>query len=316
MLESIRGNSPLINIVAGDQLRPGDVISARVVSREGAGRFRLIWNGRSLLADSQINLKTGMIIQARVEGSSGALMLRLLGNAGNAAAASQGALSGGGSLFSLLSAAMLRAGLPLPGDAEAARRAALLERTRGSRIRMARLYSELVSKGADPTAGFLEELEAVLSSHDSRDGGKHKHRQSRSFEPPAREERVNEPLLDLLGAVDGRDGRWVFAKSREALGDREFDLTWKIRDGRVPALALTVRDGERVFEFLLEGLDDVRLAVYSDDDDQVPVEIWRTFRERLALMNIRVDDTISPMNESDGFTPGAGEVIRTLERRR
>jgi hypothetical protein len=154
MLESIRGNSPLIDIVAGEKLRPGDVISARVVSREGAGRFRLIWNGRSLLADSQLNLKTGMTIRARVEGSSGALMLRLIGDAATAAAVSQGAPSGGSSLMSLLSAAMLRAGLPLPGDAEAVRQAALLERTRGPRIRMARLYSELISKGADPTAGF------------------------------------------------------------------------------------------------------------------------------------------------------------------
>jgi len=316
MLESIRGNSPLIDIVAGEKLRPGDVISARVVSREGAGRFRLIWNGRSLLAESQLNLKTGMTIRARVEGSSGALMLRLIGDAGTGAAVSQGAPSGGGSLMSLLSAAMLRAGLPLPGDAEAVRQAALLERTRGPRIRMARLYSELISKGADPTADFLEALEAVLSDSDSRGGGKHKRRQSGFYEPPAPEERSNEPLLDLLGAVDGRDGRWVFAKSRKALGDREVDLTWKIRDGRVPALALTVRDGERVLEFLLEGLDEIRMAVYSDDETQIPIEIWKTFRERLALMNIHVDDTISPMNESDGFTPGAGDVIRHLEMRR
>jgi hypothetical protein len=60
----------------------------------------------------------------------------------------------------------------------------------------------------------------------------------------------------------------------------------------------------------------MRMAVYSDDETQIPIKIWKTFRERLALMNIHVDDTISPMNESDGFTPGAGDVIRNLEMRR
>ena len=88
-----------------------------------------------------------------------------------------------------------------------------------------------------------------------------------------------------------------------------MEMVWKFRRGISPALALTVHDGSRTLEFLLEGLDHTRLTVFSDRPEQYRREsTWRRFRQRLALMNIEVDDTILPIEESDGFTPGTGET--------
>jgi hypothetical protein len=105
----------------------------------------------------------------------------------------------------------------------------------------------------------------------------------------------------------------MFRRLSRRLGDDDMHMTWKVRDKPVPALALTIRDGNRTFEFLLEGRKPTQMTVYAGHGTHVDDSAWAAFRHRLALMNVEVDDTISAISESDGFTAGAGETIRDLE---
>ena len=120
----VRGNFQITNIIAGDKLRSGDFINARVKSVLPNGRFLLNWNGRVLTAK-----------RARVERRSGGFFLHLVDSKKTAPPI----LNSQTATRTLLSAALLRAGLPLPNEAEAARRVALLNRTKGHRVRQARL---------------------------------------------------------------------------------------------------------------------------------------------------------------------------------
>ena len=312
MPDPVRGNFQLFNIVAGDKLRSGDVISVRIQTILPDGRFRLLWNGRTLTARSHLNFHPGQIIRARVERNSGGFFLHLLDSKFKTPHAASPQASTG----TLLSAALLRAGLSLPGNSEAVRRAALLTRTKGSRVRMARLYAELLSKGSDPTADFLESVDTAFSG-EGRD-----HRSGSWPQPPESEELKGElteegddpdSLINLLNNVSGHRDNWMFRRLVRRLGEDEIRMVWKIRRGMDPALALTVYDGSHTFEFLMEGLDKTRLSVYVDDDTEIDEKLWNSFCESLALMNVKVDDTILSITKSDGFTPGTGEAVRNLE---
>lgn len=319
MPDPISGNLQLINIIAGDKLRPGDLISARVQEILPDGRYKLLWNGKTLTAQSLVTLKHGQIIRARVEGRPGNLLLHLIRSKSETAVNNTLQISS----RTLLTAALLRAGLALPQEAETARRAALLNRTRGTRTRMARLYAELLSKGSDPTADFLESVDSVLSGNHRRDGGQKQHRGWPH--PPEKEELKNDlvgdiedidPIINLLNNIPGKRDSWLFSSFVRNLGKDDVHLTWKIRNGLNPALALTVRDGSRSFEFLMEGLDTTRMSVFVDDGVEIDRKQWNSFRKNLALMKIQVDDTILSIDESDGFTAGTGKTVRDLEGRK
>jgi hypothetical protein len=198
-----------------------------------------------------------------------------------------------------------------------------LSRTKGIQIRVARTYAELLAKGSDPTADFLESLDLLFSRDDSDDSPKGRKEGREWRRVPSPEEIADEisdnhendvPLLNLINNVPGKTGHWMFARNSRRLGGRNMEMVWKFRRGISPALALTVFDGRRTLEFLLEGLEHTRMAVFSDRPEQFDAKVWRTFRERLALMNIEVDDTILPIDFSDGFTPGTGETVRDLEK--
>jgi len=282
--------------------RSGDLVTARVKSILPGGRYRLILNRHTVIARSNLVFEEGQRIRARfVRNSSGIYLHLLESKPGLMYRGFAGASAG-----TMLSAALIRAGLPLPGEIEGARRAALLERTRGARKKMARLYAELLAKGADPNAEFLEMLNRSFS-----EGGNK--RQGRWSTPPGGSQLSdefrnsdidNDPLLNLL-AYDcrGNDG-WSFIRLKKILGNREIRMMWKIRKGIDPALALTIQDGKRIFEFLMEGLEKTRMTVFSDSREEINLETWNSFRESLALLNIEVDDDILAPRDSDGFTPG------------
>ncbi len=321
MPEPVRGNLQLTNIIAGDKLRPGDLISARVRDVLPDGRYRLVWNGRILTAKSHLTLQTGQFLRARVEGKPGGLLLHLL----NTNSKTSETPMPQASIKTLLSAALLRAGLSLPEDVETVRRAALLNRTKGRRVRMARLYAELLSKGADPTADFLESVEAALSGNGKYRNGEGRNKGRGNWQsPPGPEELADElaaespdpePLINLLNKIPAEGDRWFFRHLMRKLNEEDIQLTWKIRKGLNPALALTLKDGARTFEFLLEGLDKTRLSVFADEEVEIDQKQWDSFRKNLTLMNIEVDDTILSIGESDGFTPGTAEVVQDLEGR-
>lgn len=271
-----------INPAGRTDFRPGTVVSLRVLESHPGGRFTLLWNSERISAVSRLKLNIGEVIRARVEGKPGALRLRLLPS-----------------------------GAEPPRTAEAEGLAALFSRVRGRRRALARLYAELLTRGAQPGADFLDTLYTRLFDPlgDSR---KIKPRSwvgvpsgdalAEEFAP----EEGDDPLLELFGSVDGASGSWRFKRLRRRMGGRETDSILKIRRGSPPALALTVHDGERTFEFLLEGRGEMRLMVFSDNPDSVNVEEWRQFRNHLASMSVHVNDAILPIERSDGFTAGDG----------
>lgn len=312
MTEPIRFENQSINIIAGDKLRPGDVISARVTEILPGNRFRILWKGRPLTAESQLNLIKGQVIKARVEAGPFGTTLKLM--AKGSETSGQSSLNPVSSPVTLspvqqLISAFLKASMPLPSEEQLQRLSRLLSRTKGSMPRLARLQADLISRGADPSADFLEALEELLSASgrrkDSREGGSH---QQRNLPDPDKlremlENQKEDLLLKLINSEGGKPESWKFTRTT-LKNDDSINLSWKIRRGHRPAMSLTVHDGSRTFEFLLEGLNPGRMAVFSDNYDEIDSITWKTFRERLSLMNISVDDTLSSMDVSDGFTPG------------
>jgi hypothetical protein len=319
-----------IEIDAGIEMRPGDLVSVRVKDVLPGGRLGLLWRGRTITAKTNLFFRPGQVLTAKVELREGGMRLRLV-DARAGADVKGAAVSGRGveniATRALLSSALLRAGLPLPDDSEIARRTALLERTKGRRLLMARLFAELFSKGADSGADFLEAVGGILDGGGDRrgrgsGGGGGPMREWRH--PPgagelsseAAEEGSDEnPLLALMSEAGGRSGDWAFRRMRRRLGGRDMDLVWKIRGGSNPAVALTVRDGERVFEFLMEGSEFPSISCFTDGKTAVDEKAWNNFRDRLALLNFTVSDTLLTIGESDGFTSGALEAARNLEER-
>jgi len=321
MPDPVNGNFHLLNIGPGDRLRPGDIVAARVKAVFPGGRFQLYCNGRLLTAKSSLSFHPGQIIRARVELNGKELHLHLL----NSRSKLNQKIFQRESTERLLPAALLRAGLSLTGEAETRRRAALLSRTRGSQLRMTRLYAEMLAKGVDPGAAFLESLDSMFSGG----SGGHKSGSWKSLPDPEelREELCgdssekneisdeNDTLLDLINDVPGKKNPWMFRRLTRSFADRDYRMVWKIRRGMDPALALTVYDGKRTFEFLIEGLENPHLAVYVDENTDIDEKHWKSFRETLALMNFAVDDTLLPISSSDGFTAGSEKVLEDLEGR-
>jgi len=313
MPDPVSGHFHLLNISSGDKLRPGDIVSARVRAVLPAGRFQLYCNGRLLTAKSSLVFHKGQVLRVRVEQNGRGLSLHLL----NGRSEISQKISQAQTAERLLPAALLRAGLSLTGEGEARRRAALLSRTRGSRLRMTRLYAEILAKGADPGAAFLESLDNLLSGDSG--GRRSRHWQSLPRGDELREElcgessEENDTLLNLLNEVPGKKSNWMFTRLDRSFSDHDYRMVWKIRRGMDPALALTVYDGKRTLEFMMEGLEKPHMAVYTDEETQIDEKQWKSFRKTLALMNIAVDDTILPISCSDGFTAGSEKVLEDLE---
>jgi len=321
MSDPVRGNLRLHSVIPGQRMRSGMIITARINDILPDGRVRLHWNGRILTARSHLNLKPGQLIRASVERTRRGVSLHVTHRE---SAFVHRPRAPSFMPQTMLTAALIRAGLSSPDEGEVARKSALLSRTKGRTLRVSRTYAELLAKGADPTAGFLETLDLLFSDQDtdSRQGSRKKHREALDMlnPGPLSQEMMDDAgeavlLWQLLNPIPGKTGQWVFARNSLKLGGDTVRMVWKIRRGMNPALALTVYDGDRTLEFLLEGLDNTRLSVHSDSLEKVNKSIWRKFRESLALMNIDVDATIRPIDESDGFTPGVGRLIHDLEKR-
>jgi len=313
MPDPVNGKFHLINISPGDKLRAGDIVNARVKAVLPNGRFHLYCNGRLLTAKSSLHLHQGQSIRGKVVQNGSTLFLQLSDNQSK---------SKGMALFQqssdvLLSASLLRAGLSLSGGVEDQRRAALLRRTRGPRLRIARMYAELLAKGTDPGALFLEHLDNLFSGHDKHHGSRHwptlPQPEELQEELCGDSDENSEKLLNLINNVPGKRDSWMFQKLVRKFKEGELKMVWKIRQGINPALALTVYDGNRTLEFLMEGLDHTRLTVYADEETVIDEKKWNSFRKNLALKNFVVDDTLLPISRSDGFTPGSDEVMQNLE---
>ncbi len=291
--------------------KTGQLVTARIKSVLPDGKYRLILNKHSVIARSNLVFREGEQIRARFIRGSNGIYLHLLESRPELARPGFSGESAG----AMLSAALIRAGLPLPDDIEGARRMALLKRTKGIGKRMARLYAELLAKGTDPNANFLEMIDQAFSEGGNR-------RQGRWSAPPESSQLSAEfcsadididPLLNLL-AYDSRekDG-WNFVRLKKNFGDCEIRMMWKIRKGIDPAIALTIQDGKRNFEFLMEGLEKTRMAVFSDSRAEIDIGIWNSFCESLASLGIKVDDAILELHNSDGFTPENPALAGSLE---
>ncbi|PIE04458.1 MAG: hypothetical protein CSA76_04185 [Spirochaetales bacterium] len=312
---------------AGRSVRPGDVVSVRVAEVLPGNRFRILLGGRSLNAGSSIPLRAGQIIRAQVDRSGPLLRLRILQpevSRPSLPSSQTAALTP----KAALTAAFLKAAMALPAESVLNRMSALLGRANGSRKRLARLYADLVSRGAEPSADFLEAVDELF--HGSREGGQeggregggfggeNKNRHSGWKEPPSASQCQQDfsedkdeqaPLIHLINQTDAKGDTWQFRRSRRRLGEDTVDLTWKIRQGSPPAMALTVQDGARRLEFLLEGLQPVNLTVYASENTEIPSELWNNFCERISLKNIQVNGTIQSMELSDGFSSDSGEAV-------
>ena len=315
-------NIQSINPAARASLPLGTIVSLRVVESQPGGRFTLLWNSRRISASSRLKLNIGQIIRARVEGSRSALRLRLLPIPG-APESLKVPRSAVPSLRSILSSSLLRAGSALPGEAEAERRLALLSRTRGRPQAAARLYAELLTRGADPTADFLEALyRRLFGSFGDLTGDSKSKPRSWDGLPSAdtlaeefgRREDAD-PLLELLGNIQGNSGSWRFKRLRRRINGRTAELILKFRRGSPPAMALTVHQGGRTFEFLLKGSRPMQLRVFSDHPDSVNQQDWKEFRDSPALTAVDVHDVILPIEQSDGFTIGALQAAEEMEER-
>jgi len=308
----VPGSLRISRLITRLGFRTGDFVTARIKSVLSDGRYRLILNKHTVIARSNLVFREGQIIRARFASGRGGIYLHLLESRPELTNKSLAGASTG----AILSAALIRAGLPLPEEIEGTRRTALLRRTRGIRKRMARLYAELLAKGADPKADFLEMVSKSFS-----EGGKR--RKGRWPTPPGSSQISDEfrntdididHLLSLLACGSRGDGGWFFVRLKKILGDSEIRMMWKIRKGINPALALTIQDGKRNFEFLMEGLEKTRMAVFSDSETEIDTKIWHSFRETLASWGIEVDDTILTLHDSDGFTPDNLPPAGSLEK--
>ena len=305
VIEPSSSSSRIISISTGSRLRPGDVVSARISDVLTGNRFRIVLNGRTLTAESRLTLRKGQMIRARVEQSGSGTVLRLM-DSGRVPARSHGRAPDA-SPRQILTAAFLKAALALPEEADMQRMSALLDRSRGRKLRLARLQADLVSRGADPSADFLEAVEELLSGDEGdngRTGGGRKRWPGIPAPPELSsdlQDETTEPLLQLLNGSPGKGRNWTYHRFERVVGDRRYLMTMKIRHGREPLLALTVRDAGRTMEFILNGLNPVRMSVFSDSETEPDAAKWTLFRQRLSLMKIHVDDTISSMEASDGF---------------
>jgi len=297
----ISGSFKVSSLIAKLGLQTGDLVTARVKSVLPDGRYRLILNKHAVIARSELVFKENQQIHARFARGKNGIYLHLLESRPLPARPDLA----GGSAGTMFSAALIRAGLPLPDEIEGARRAALLRRAKGMRKRMARLYAELLAKGADPNAGFLEMVNQAFSKGGNGWRGRWPTPpKGRELSDEFRNADIdNDPLLDLLAYDSRGNNGWRFIRLKKILGDREIRMMWKIRKGLDPALALAIHDGKRNFEFLMEGLERTRMAVFSDSGTEINFRIWNSFRESLATLGIEVDNAILTLRDSDGFTP-------------
>ena len=324
MAEPLRVQTHSINIVAGDRMRPGDVLSVRVGQQLPGNRYRIHWNGQILTAETHLSLKEGSVLRARVEQGNTGLSLRLLQQDAGTTSPLRTAVPSSGtdglpeplSPRESLVRAFLASSLSLPPESVMRRLSALLGRTRGLRERIARLQALLYARGAEPSADFLEYLDSVLSPRDGR-GDFRDGRGKRNWASPPDPESLRDEmrnlddsgtdsggLFSLMNQASRKDRDWLFHSSCHLMDDEELNLVWKIRRGVDGGLALAVQDGDRRMEFLLDGRNPVRMAVYAGQNSGVTPGKWNEFRDRLSLMNIAVDDTLQPMEASDGFAPG------------
>ena len=323
MVDAVRPVHRLIPVKAGASLRSGQIISAHVDSLLSGGRVKLSLYGKSLIAKTSLFLKPGQSIRASVEAVPGGWRLRVFSGADSP---KNRPVAAEITPRQLLSAALLRAGLPVPDAAELERQALLLGRSRGERSRLARLYAELRSKGADPSADFLEYLDAVLSPQgDRKNPGNHSSPQREWHKPPDAGQLADElgekdtitenedAVLQLFSGAEGHDGTWVVRRFSRTLDRQTVSVVVKFRQGSAPAMALTIQDGERLFEFLIEGLDPPGLKVYTSENVEIDPDNWKSFHDRLALMKILLSDTILAYTESDGFSRAADETSYILE---
>ncbi len=305
MIQENSAVSTSLNVISGGKLRPGDIVSAKIVEILPGSRFRISLGTRTITAESHLHLTKGQVIRAAVERSGSGTILRIMDSR-------QGpADSGSGNSFtmtrSLLTNAFLKTAIALPGEGEIQRMSALLHRSKGSKVRLARLQADLVARGADPSADFLEALEELLGGEDEdNDSGRSPGRRWPEVPDPdeLKDELQNEEQEDLLRLINSSPSRgesWWYQRFSRDLDGRKLSMTWKIRKGGKPGMALTVKDSGRTFEFSLVGRNPVRMTVFSDSGEKIGAEKWTSFRKSLSLKNIHVDDTIFPIEASDGF---------------
>ncbi len=150
--------------VALRQFRSGDVVSVRVAEVFTGNRFRIQLGGQSMTARSTLPLRAGQLIRVHIEKSAGAVTLRILQSDLFPSASNNSPLTPAEALVR----AFIDASLALPPDVTLSRMRALLSRTKGNAARMARLYVDLVSRGAEPSADFIEAVDGLL--HGNEDG--------------------------------------------------------------------------------------------------------------------------------------------------
>jgi len=301
-----------VKLKSGIKLYPGSVIRAEVLSGS-SGKVKLLWNSGIIKAESSVELKTGEIIDFKVFSEDGKIVLKPFSGEIN-----KNQLNTFPGFYAKIlpehlkfAESLFAAGLPLPHEEEFFRRYALLKRAEGNTRRLSRLYAELLSKGLDPSADFLEHVYSLLENGNRGTSGKHLSADIQDFFQPENLKYIfqekgqseENPILLLLSAVNGKNGRWIFKRENIKIKERTFSLVWKIRaDSPEKDLSLTISDNGRIFEFILSGTGKIKMNVYISDNIYIEEDSWKAFRERMYLINVDVSDKLSPLNEGNGFS--------------
>lgn len=319
MIEAYGIKPKHISILTDSRLEPGTTVTVRVMEDLGGGRFSLLVKGRTLTAESHLKLRPDQVIRAAVEHINGIWRLKVLPH--NITPSAHGSRTALSDPQLLLYASVLRSGSGLPEESEASRRSTLLSRTRGRRLRIARIYAELLNRGVDPSAAFLEHFESLLFGRQS--GNPNRQAPRHWPDPPngselkedVDSEKNQDTLSEIFSRVADRNGHWSIRCFRRQLGNSVLDMVVKYRHYGKPALALTIHDSGRIFDFLMEDLEPIRLSVFIDDMSKIENSQWEDFRHRLSMIKVSINDKLQPLEESDGFTAGAMEVLAELEER-
>ncbi len=139
-------------------VRSGEVVKLRVTEVMPGNRFRVLWGTRSLIAESTLPLKAGQLVQARVSKIGRALQLQLLTPSSSQSSPAPALATSS----QALTAAFIKASMGLPPDVELEKMSVLLGRCKGRKNRLARLYVDFFSRGAHPSADFLEWVDMLF----------------------------------------------------------------------------------------------------------------------------------------------------------
>jgi hypothetical protein len=291
----------------GAGLRPGGLVSVRVLERLGAGRWLVSVRGRAIPVSAEVELAAGDRFLARVLPGGGRIALRVL------QPAAAGPVETAPVPADRVAAAFLAAGLnPPPEAVQRVRR--LLERLRLPAEDFARLAAMLLDKGVELDSPGVAALMADLS-YGRGSGRRRRQASSRRGEPGELAEEIRQGLET---AGDGEAGALALFNHLQPRAEQWFVIPYSfgqisgtIRLRRLaPALQadrLVLATGGPWSFVLDRKAAGFRLrAVCAGAPPRLRARRgWRRLAQKLQNLGVETDDTIRGDDGFDGFSlPG------------